>query len=140
MWTEYRRAYRDCAVWLARWCRPVAWYWDTYDACRQLRRDVTMVAGRPASVALPRRERGRGTIVPASKAAAERRTIPLFTYAPGDGHLYVWQEGAAAITVKRIITGDRLAFRATGDTIPLPDTATTTALADAVQAWKAARP
>ena len=67
--------------------------------------------------------------------------IDRFRYSPGDHHRYRWQAGRDVITVERITvekTG-RLTFTATGDTIPVPATATLTAMARTVDEWRSSR-
>lgn len=68
-------------------------------------------------------------------------TIDRFRYSPGDGHVYVWQAGRDVITVNRIIQPGTsgMYLRSTGDTIPAPEQATATTMADTVDQWRAGR-
>ena len=66
--------------------------------------------------------------------------IDRFTYTPGDGYRYRWD--GAVIVVERIVTDlvtGRVTFRETGDTVPVPATATATAMIATVRAWRQAQ-
>lgn len=144
MWTEYRRAYRDCADWLARYAPPWRWYLGTYDACRELRRAVAAATMAPGIVRapwpVPRPEREEGTM-PASKTPAATAMVDRFRYSPGDGHVYVWPDGQGTeIHVHRITSRDPWETRDTGDRIDITGVAQTAeSMRAAVVLWKARR-
>lgn len=142
MWTEYRRAYRDCADWLARYVVPWRWYLDTYDACQQLRQAAaTMAPGAPVpgTVAVPAWTERGGTPVP-RPTVQPAGMIDRFRFSPGDGHVYVWPitEGDEVIHVRRITSTDPWITADTGDRIDVSGVARTAeSMRAAVVLWKA---